>query len=187
MNLVLTLSSSLPISFFSQTLTDLNDYLGPSQACIKPIEDTPPPKDAQIDPDTNLASTQIAIDKDGSYYESATSSSSLHQDPSSTSNSAKPRARTKLETAAISLDDCLACSGCVTSAESVLVGLQSVEELWNRLDEIEVSIDKIEDESSLGGRRGSCSSRRLKRARAAMELRFRPETDLKRSILPKVR
>lgn len=95
-----------------------------------------------------------------------------------------------METAAISLDDCLACSGCVTSAESVLVGLQSVEELWNRLQEIEVSIDKIQDESSLGGRRGSCSWRRLKRARAAksqMELRLRQETNLKRSVLTKVR
>lgn len=35
----------------------------------------------------------------------------------------------KLEKAKISLDDCLACSGCVTSAETVLITQQSHEEL----------------------------------------------------------
>ncbi len=37
--------------------------------------------------------------------------------------------RTKLQKAKISLDDCLACSGCVTSAETVLIGQQSSNEL----------------------------------------------------------
>ena len=44
-----------------------------------------------------------------------------------------PRARTQLETAQISLNDCLACSGCVTSAESVLIGVQSIDEIRNEL------------------------------------------------------
>jgi iron only hydrogenase large subunit-like protein len=35
-----------------------------------------------------------------------------------------------LEKATISLSDCLACSGCVTSAESVLISQQSQEELY---------------------------------------------------------
>ena len=36
--------------------------------------------------------------------------------------------------AQISLTDCLACSGCVTSAEAVLVSLQSHSEVLNALD-----------------------------------------------------
>lgn len=45
----------------------------------------------------------------------------------------------KLERARISLDDCLACSGCVTSAETVLITQQSHEELQKILDANKVS------------------------------------------------
>lgn len=106
------------------TLTDLNDYLGPSQACIKPVSGKDAPSTEQKE--VGAASTEIAIDADGEYYESTsgqigTNNASLDDN--------KPRARTRLETAEISLNDCLACSGCVTSAESVLIGMQSVDEL----------------------------------------------------------
>ncbi len=37
---------------------------------------------------------------------------------------------TKLTKAQITLNDCLACSGCITSAESVLITQQSQEELY---------------------------------------------------------
>lgn len=40
----------------------------------------------------------------------------------------------KLEKAKVSLDDCLACSGCVTSAETVLITQQSHGELRKVLD-----------------------------------------------------
>ena len=40
-----------------------------------------------------------------------------------------------LESASISLVDCLACSGCITSAESVLVAQQSHAELYKLLSE----------------------------------------------------
>ena len=36
-------------------------------------------------------------------------------------------------TVKVSLHDCLACSGCVTSAETVLLESQSVDEVWARL------------------------------------------------------
>ena len=39
----------------------------------------------------------------------------------------------KLEKAKITLNDCLACSGCITSAESVLITQQSHEELYRVL------------------------------------------------------
>lgn len=103
------------------TLTDLNDYLGPSQACIKPVSGKDAPKATNEDAESNgAAPTQIAIDN-GIYFEESTVKSATLDD--------KPRARTRLETAEISLEDCLACSGCLTSAESVLIGLQSVDEL----------------------------------------------------------
>ncbi|KAL5528471.1 NAR1 [Sanghuangporus sanghuang] len=100
------------------TLTDLNDFITPSQACIKPVEQSNglPAKDE------GAASTQIHIDSSGSYYE-------LSSDLASGSGSA-PR---KLETAQISLNDCLACSGCITSAESVLITMQSHEEVLSVL------------------------------------------------------
>lgn len=104
------------------TLTDLNDYLGPSQACIKPVSGRDAPVEADGKEDAGAASTEIAIDVDGTYYEAKSATSST-QHPS------QPRERTKLETAEISLNDCLACSGCVTSAETVLIGMQSVDEL----------------------------------------------------------
>lgn len=42
---------------------------------------------------------------------------------------------TKLEKAKITLNDCLACSGCITSAESVLITQQSQDELYRVLQE----------------------------------------------------
>ena len=41
--------------------------------------------------------------------------------------------KVKLEKVQITLNDCLACSGCITSAESVLVTQQSQEELFKVL------------------------------------------------------
>lgn len=77
-------------------LTDLNDFIGPSQECIKPV----PVKK------TNKRGV-IRLDEDGVF----------------TQNSIPLQKQT------ISLTDCLACSGCVTSAETVLIESQSVETL----------------------------------------------------------
>ncbi|KAF8200807.1 iron hydrogenase [Pholiota molesta] len=103
------------------TLTDLNDFITPSQACIKPVEQTNAPTAEEKERDAGAASTEILIDSSGAYYEvsasSATTSSSTLAAASVPSN--------KLHQAQISLNDCLACSGCITSAESVLITLQS--------------------------------------------------------------
>eukprot|EP00800_Vazella_pourtalesii_P000732 TRINITY_DN1063_c0_g1_i2.p1 TRINITY_DN1063_c0_g1~~TRINITY_DN1063_c0_g1_i2.p1 ORF type:complete len:457 (-),score=109.27 TRINITY_DN1063_c0_g1_i2:570-1940(-) len=82
-------------------LTDLDDFITPSQECIKPV-----------------------------------------QRPSRSSGGV-PTESTKLETAKISLNDCLACSGCVTSAESVLVGSQSFEEFLKSAESNQTAQDKI--------------------------------------------
>ncbi|KAI9713807.1 MAG: Cytosolic Fe-S cluster assembly factor nar1 [Bogoriella megaspora] len=82
---------------------DLNDFITPGVACIKPVETLPKqkPSDAS-DP-----------------YEVTT------EDKLEASNPAP---------AQISLTDCLACSGCVTSAEAVLISLQSQTEVLTTLD-----------------------------------------------------
>lgn len=84
---------------------DLNDFISPGVACIKPVETLPtaPPEQAENESEVIL---------DG-------------QQPSK----ADPN-----KAAEISLTDCLACSGCVTSAEAVLVSLQSHAEVVNMMD-----------------------------------------------------
>ncbi|KAK5055394.1 hypothetical protein LTR84_013144 [Exophiala bonariae] len=80
---------------------DLNDFISPGVACIKPVETLAPSAD------------------NSNPYEVTT------EDKVQASNPAP---------ASISLTDCLACSGCVTSAEAVLVSLQSHTEVLNTLD-----------------------------------------------------
>lgn len=87
-------------------LTDLNDYILPSQACVKPVEPV------RID-----ESAVVLKDAEG-YYQVTNDGVS-----------------NRLEKAKITIDDCLACSGCVTSAESVLVSMQSREELYKVLEQ----------------------------------------------------
>ncbi|QRV94159.1 cytosolic Fe-S cluster assembly factor NARFL-like protein [Ceratobasidium sp. AG-Ba] len=94
------------------TLTDLNDFITPSQACIKPVEEVKAPNVE------NAAATQIGIDSAGAYYEEDEGNNG----------------RRKLKQAQISLNDCLACSGCITSAESVLISMQSHEEVLKAVE-----------------------------------------------------
>ncbi|CAO3698951.1 unnamed protein product [Rhizopus stolonifer] len=91
-------------------LSDLNDYIAPSQACIKPVE---------ISKSGDNGPSEIKVDQEGSYYE-------ISQDDGQ---------EKKLEKASITLNDCLACSGCVTSAESVLISMQSLEEFHKILQQ----------------------------------------------------
>ncbi|KAJ5374897.1 Iron hydrogenase [Penicillium concentricum] len=82
---------------------DLNDFISPGVACIKPVE-TLPQKDTK--------------NQEGAYEVT-------------TEDKVEPE---DLPPAQISLTDCLACSGCVTSAEAVLISLQSHAEVLNTLD-----------------------------------------------------
>ncbi|KXT03958.1 hypothetical protein AC578_9297 [Pseudocercospora eumusae] len=83
---------------------DLNDFINPGVACIKPVENLP----------------QQQPQDSGNPYEVTT------EDKVNTGTVKAP--------AQISLTDCLACSGCVTSAEAVLVSLQSHGEVLDTLD-----------------------------------------------------
>uniref|UniRef100_A0A8C0FVQ6 Cytosolic iron-sulfur assembly component 3 n=1 Tax=Bubo bubo TaxID=30461 RepID=A0A8C0FVQ6_BUBBB len=77
------------------------------QECIKPVK---------VEKKPGKAAAKIRIEADGSYFQ-------INQDGGAQ----------KLEKAKITLNDCLACSGCITSAESVLITQQSHEELCKML------------------------------------------------------
>ncbi|KAJ2456281.1 Cytosolic Fe-S cluster assembly factor nar1 [Coemansia sp. RSA 2336] len=90
-------------------LTDLNDYITPGQECIKPV---------QAKKTSRTDGSHIKVGDAGDYYEVT-----------------KDGEESKLEKATITLNDCLACSGCVTSAETVLITMQSHTELLSVLEE----------------------------------------------------
>ncbi|EPY90059.1 cytosolic Fe-S cluster assembly factor NARFL [Camelus ferus] len=83
------------------------------QDCIKPMK---------VDKRPGSGMAKIHIEDDGSYFQ-------VSQDGGTR----------RLEKAKISLDDCLACSGCVTSAETVLITQQSHEELQKVLGANEIA------------------------------------------------
>ena len=86
-------------------ITDLDDFIAPSQECVKPV---------QVEKKVATSKgAKIKIEADGSYYEE-TGGGGVK----------------KLEKATITLADCLACSGCVTSAETVLIEQQSADQLY---------------------------------------------------------
>jgi len=97
-------------------LTDLDDFITPSQECIKPVK---------IEKKESAGTgSRIKIELDGSYIQ-------VGQDGQ----------ETKLEKAKITLNDCLACSGCITSAESVLITQQSQDELYRIFKENKLFIE----------------------------------------------
>lgn len=89
---------------------DLNDFISPGAVCIKPIKVDKTTETAEIEIGSEGQALEVGID--GTQKE--------------------------LEPAQLSLSDCLACSGCITSAESVLVALQSHTQL---LDELKKEAD----------------------------------------------
>ncbi|XP_050532652.1 cytosolic iron-sulfur assembly component 3 [Daktulosphaira vitifoliae] len=88
-------------------LADLDDFITPSLECIKPVE-----FEKSIG-----TGAKIKIGTDGSYEQET-----------------KDGKNEKLKQVEISLTDCLACSGCITSAETVLVQQQSTDEMMRILN-----------------------------------------------------
>jgi len=92
-------------------LTDLNDFITPSQECIKPVKI----EKANISTSRGKGAA-IKIKPDGYFQIDDDSGEEI-----------------RLKKAEITLNDCLACSGCITSAESVLIQQQSKDELYKVL------------------------------------------------------
>ncbi|KAK9794931.1 hypothetical protein WJX73_010579, partial [Symbiochloris irregularis] len=96
-------------------LTDLNDFIAPSQACTVALNGSKL--------ETNIQDGEVLLHKRA---EVPGFSQTL---PSGPNGSVK-----------VTLHDCLACSGCVTSAETVLLEHQSTEELSERLADPSISV-----------------------------------------------
>lgn len=99
---------------------DLNDFISPGVACIKPVETLP----RQSPQDQNVSGSRCVY--------SLPTMTDLSQTYEVVKEDTLPEEHRAAE---ISLTDCLACSGCVTSAEAVLVSLQSHAEVLNSLDQ----------------------------------------------------
>lgn len=105
-------------------LTDLDDFITPSQECIKPVT---------IEKTKSKTGSKITIQEDGYYEETTVSTPQFFANPFS---KLKFQAgKQKLQKVDITLQDCLACSGCITSAEGVLITQQSQDELLRVLSE----------------------------------------------------
>lgn len=105
-------------------LGDLDDYIQPSQACINPLftTDASAAQSAENGAPRPVGVAKISLEISA-------------DDWSMKPETVKPNIirTTEKEKATISLDDCLACSGCVTSAETVLISQQSCQELLDVL------------------------------------------------------
>ena len=94
-------------------LADLDDFITPSQACIKPEIVS---KNSNSRLPSSLNPTKIELTREGKYIEIGDN-----------------QQQTELEDAQITLNDCLACSGCVTSAESIFITAQSTKEFLSHV------------------------------------------------------
>lgn len=92
---------------------DLNDFIRPSVACIKPVEEENAKRK-----ENNHVELEFEVEMDAQGQMIQVSKGADEKVPQ----------RTKLEKAQISLADCLACSGCITSSEEVLVAQHSYTE-----------------------------------------------------------
>jgi iron only hydrogenase large subunit-like protein len=107
------------MSAFSSGLriTGLDDFMRPEKDCVVLKTEPPKPK-----PTTN-ANSVIRVNNDGTYTEVNKEGEAIQLQPTK-----------------ISLTDCLACSGCVTTAETVLIEAQGINEVLKQLKEKEVVV-----------------------------------------------
>lgn len=104
-------------------LSNLDDFIAPSQACVNPFVQQP-----RSDGEAGKSTTkrlQLSDDYSLTEYE-AVKPDLIKTKEAKVSN-------TTAKVATVSLNDCLACSGCVTSAEAVLIQEQSTDKLIEKL------------------------------------------------------
>lgn len=106
-------------------LNNLDDFIVPSQACVNPFvvgsstsgTSTTAPSSSRITLAADYSSTEF----------------DLKIAPVVQPNLIRTKTVADQKVASVSLNDCLACSGCVTSAETVLIQEQSYEKLFAKL------------------------------------------------------
>ncbi|KAH9260864.1 hypothetical protein BASA81_001331 [Batrachochytrium salamandrivorans] len=112
-------------NFSAVLLGNLNDFIAPGQACVNPIfvDPTPPPSSSG-----GVVKKRVELSFDFA------AGDELLMDTKSTKGLIK--LDNKSNAAKVSLSDCLACSGCVTTAETVLLKAQSVSEFLQTMEGI---------------------------------------------------
>jgi len=128
-------------------LNNIDDFIVPSQACINPLVaskiEASKTKSAEV-PSGGVKSEKLVLKMDTSTTafdasESLSYYGSKEPDlikPRVSSSSGSSGSSSSSKVASISLNDCLACSGCVTSSETVLIQEQGYEKLLDTLDMI---------------------------------------------------
>jgi iron only hydrogenase large subunit-like protein len=126
-------------------LSNLDDYINPSQACINPfvLSKSTSSNDKDNNSLVNDKKKKIVIETDNSdiglglnYNESNIKPNLIKTTTTSKSNNSN------IKVASVSLNDCLACSGCVTSAEANLIADQGIDKFKQILQEKKVSTSK---------------------------------------------
>ena len=104
---------------FANKLGDLDDFIAPSVECIIPlVQQKTGNKPAESEPEVPQVQTAKKIKP----------------------NLIKSTGEGATKIAAISLQDCLACSGCVTSAEAVLIQQHSTDEFLKLFEDPEIKV-----------------------------------------------
>ena len=113
-------------------ISNLDDFITPGQACVNPIA-LGRANEGKKEQSGDSGSVKI-LETQTLEYEA-----SLEPEPilRGEANLIKNKVGSLEKVATISLNDCLACSGCVTSAETVLIQQQSSDKLFSKLREIE--------------------------------------------------
>ncbi|KAK9830279.1 hypothetical protein WJX72_010779 [[Myrmecia] bisecta] len=100
-------------------LADLNDFIAPSQACVVNLNSN---KTAQLALEDDLQVDAVQLQ------------------PKASKGFSQTQLAGPTDAIKVTLHDCLACSGCITSAETVLLEHQSVDELLANLAQPDVTV-----------------------------------------------
>ena len=124
---------------FGVTISDLNDFLSPSQACIVAEAPRVAAPAVALHSLPRRAGIIRAVGGGGASGGGPGSAVGLQVSSDAASTALGAGGASGPVTARVSLSDCLACSGCVTSAETVLMEQQSSGELRRLLKEPSLS------------------------------------------------
>eukprot|EP00288_Rhodomonas_lens_P004375 CAMPEP_0177745090 /NCGR_PEP_ID=MMETSP0484_2-20121128/30116_1 /TAXON_ID=354590 /ORGANISM="Rhodomonas lens, Strain RHODO" /LENGTH=553 /DNA_ID=CAMNT_0019259681 /DNA_START=152 /DNA_END=1809 /DNA_ORIENTATION=- len=122
------------------SVSDLNDFIAPEEKCILPMQggiSTKPPPGSVAAPLHGKAPAKRrkkkripTLDPGSSSGAGGRNTSSAHSTEKRKAKKAKDKAREEI-VATVTLSDCLACSGCVTSSEEILLEKHSIGVLAN--------------------------------------------------------
>ncbi|GMF04005.1 unnamed protein product [[Candida] boidinii] len=124
---------------------DLNDFISPSVACIKPVEIL---NDNQKDNDNNINGKIRKNKKIDIGYENDQDMEIQIDGKGNALEINKKGESVKLDKAQISLSDCLACSGCITSSEEVLMEQHSYKELQKLITD-NLKLDEFDENKKI--------------------------------------